>query len=663
MEAIGVDGSREGAWSANLSMGGTEESTTGVFEDGLTYRYCPKLVWNSGVQKYLSQAYGSSQFAEICLALTRPCITSTVRVNTQRTTTQDVLQKLHQHFQESSGSITEVAEGQNLAERTGIGLGEELASHQIGGPQGKSASFFDGGRYETLEDEHFTTRANGANGNSKHLNNDICWKHPILKDVVMVRGYGPCEVACTNDRGERLVKEVVVSRKCAEAVLRGANVFVPGLLACSLHVDKGEEVAVTAAVERPDLNGGFYVGITRGTTLQSEHAKNQLEGCARDNLFIGKGRVTMSRGQLFKETEGVAIEMTDRVFDLPPFHGLLKGHIFLQNLPSIVAARVLDPKPGERILDMCAAPGGKTTAIAILMKDTGVIVALDRSHHKVLEIKRLAEEMGLTCIEAYKMDATKAVKGINIVEVGIELPTQPHSHVENESQDSQLALEVLTATPPDVEIRLSSQQAGYPTHKEAYRSQAALRKQARKIKNMSKRGQLGENLQQVKGFSPQSFDRVLLDAPCSALGLRPRLFAGEETLEGLRSHACYQRKMLDQAVQLVRPRGILVYSTCTLNPGENEAVVRYALDTYEFLSLLPQEPKIGGPGLVGGLNVFDGMSYKEWLREEEKDLVQRFSPAADYDTIGFFIAKFAVDSKKGQFEEPSIPATVETLNK
>lgn len=44
----------------------------------------------------------------------------------------------------------------------------------------------------------------------------------------------------------------------------------------------------------------------------------------------------------------------------------------------------IDPRPGERILDMCAAPGGKTTAIAILMRDKGEIVALDRSHNKVI---------------------------------------------------------------------------------------------------------------------------------------------------------------------------------------------------------------------------------------------------------------------------------------
>jgi 16S rRNA C967 or C1407 C5-methylase (RsmB/RsmF family) len=147
-----------------------------------------------------------------------------------------------------------------------------------------------------------------------------------------------------------------------------------------------------------------------------------------------------------------------------------------------------------------------------------------------------------------------------------------------------------------------------------------------------------------QGFSPNSFDRVLLDAPCSALGLRPRLFAGQDTLDSLRNHSKYQRKMFDQAVKLVRPGGVLVYSTCTLNPGENEAVIRYALDTYKFLSLAEQNPKIGGPGLIGRFELSDG-SVEEWLRPGEEDLVQRFDPSSSLDTIGFFVAKFHVGDK------------------
>lgn len=55
----------------------------------------------------------------------------------------------------------------------------------------------------------------------------------------------------------------------------------------------------------------------------------------------------------------------------------------LQNLPSALSAMVLDPKPGWRALDMCAAPGGKTTAIAQLMENRGEVIALDRTHCKV----------------------------------------------------------------------------------------------------------------------------------------------------------------------------------------------------------------------------------------------------------------------------------------
>jgi 16S rRNA C967 or C1407 C5-methylase (RsmB/RsmF family) len=63
--------------------------------------------------------------------------------------------------------------------------------------------------------------------------------------------------------------------------------------------------------------------------------------------------------------------------------GLLRGQVMLQALPSIVAALALAPAPGSRVLDMCSAPGGKTTALAQLMGDQGEVVALDRTETKV----------------------------------------------------------------------------------------------------------------------------------------------------------------------------------------------------------------------------------------------------------------------------------------
>ncbi|GMY19176.1 putative methyltransferase NSUN6 isoform X5, partial [Fagus crenata] len=67
---------------------------------------------------------------------------------------------------------------------------------------------------------------------------------------------------------DRPPKEIIVSRKCAEAVLRGAQVYVPGVVACSAHVAKGDVVTVSVGVEQPALDGGWGIGITRGTILQ-----------------------------------------------------------------------------------------------------------------------------------------------------------------------------------------------------------------------------------------------------------------------------------------------------------------------------------------------------------------------------------------------------------
>lgn len=70
-----------------------------------------------------------------------------------------------------------------------------------------------------------------------------------------------------------------------------------------------------------------------------------------------------------------------------------------------------------------------------------------------------------------------------------------------------------------------------------------------------------------RGFPPESFDYILLDAPCTGLGLRPRLLQ-RQSIGQLRSAAHYQRKLLDVAVALLKPGGEMVYSTCSINPGD-----------------------------------------------------------------------------------------------
>ncbi|XP_060187145.1 rRNA (cytosine-C(5))-methyltransferase NOP2C isoform X2 [Lycium barbarum] len=567
------------------------------------YRFGPTLKWNPMVEEYFIKAYGADHFSRISTALARPSCYSCIRVNTLKSTSDAVIKKLLEIFKER-GVLDVVVQ--------------------------ESAT--------TLEPDNCckaTLECTGSAESLKAIKSISKCQYPGLDYVVFVKGTGPHAIHYGDNEGKPL-KEVIVSRKCAEAVLRGAQVYVPGVLACSAHVETGDAVAVSVAVEQSSPDGGWGVAITRGTVLQgSQEDPYYFE---RDGYYIGQATAMMSRAGMFRVSEGVAVDMKERVFRLPSFYDLLEGEIFLQNLPSIITAHALDPQPGERILDMCAAPGGKTTAIASLMKDKGEVVAVDRSHNKVLGIQKLAAEMGLSCITTYKLDALKSVCH------GAESDSLPNTCSVEDVQNTRTT-HLLSTVIDEFDAKLLSEKNYLQLKDGQYTSKAELRKRIRQLKNGPGRNHTaGGRVEKSRGFSPNSFDRVLLDAPCSALGLRPRLFAGEDTIDSLRSDAKYQRKMFDQAVQLVRPGGVIVYSTCTINPGENEALVRYALNTYEFLSLASQHPKIGGPGLTGSCQLPDGF-VEEWLKPGEENLVQRFDPSSDLDTIGFFIAKFSVGPK------------------
>ncbi|MCD7456289.1 rRNA (cytosine-C(5))-methyltransferase nop2c [Datura stramonium] len=329
-----------------------------LMDQSTRYRYSPTLKWNPMVEEYFIKAYGADHFSRISTALTHPSCYSCIRVNTLKSTSDAVIEKLLEIFKERGMC--------NVAVQECTGSAESL----------------------------------------KAIKSISKCQYPGLDYVVFVKGSGPHAIHYGDNEGKPL-KEVIVSRKCAEAVLRGAQVYVPGVLACSAHVERGDAVAVSVAVEQSGPDGGWGIAMTRGTVLQGSQADPYY--FERDGFYIGQATAMMSRAGMFRASEGVAVDMKERVFRLPSFYDLLEGEIFLQNLPSIITAHALDPQPGERILDMCAAPGGKTTAIASLMKDKGEVVAVDRSHNKVLGIQKLAAEMGLSCITTYKLDALKSV--------------------------------------------------------------------------------------------------------------------------------------------------------------------------------------------------------------------------------------------------------------
>ncbi|KAJ6931047.1 hypothetical protein NC652_014532 [Populus alba x Populus x berolinensis] len=577
-------------------------TTTPKMDPSDRYSFSPILRWDPEVENYFIKAYGADHFSIISKALTRPSSYSCVRVNTLKSTSDAVIEKLLEIIKEKGfDGDCHGKEGSGPNENVGSPLEESLKNGPI-----------------------------------------VKCQIPGLEYVLFVKGTGPHMIDYGYVPGAP-PKEVIVGRKCAEAVLRGAQVFVPGVMACSAHVEKGDTVAVSAAIEQRNPNGGWAFD------------PYYFE---RNGLYIGQGTATMSRAGLFRASEGIAVDMNNRVFRLPSFYDVLEGEIFLQNLPSIVTAHALDPQKGERILDMCAAPGGKTTAIAILMKDEGELVALDRSHNKVQDIQKLAAEMSLTCITTYKLDVLKAIRqrneadDININQSSNSLrfheekassSTAEGFNLDKTCEDN--GVQILLFFIDVIHLFIETSISNAIENGGAYVSKADIRKAKRRMRNGSGRNQcVGGRVENSKGFYPDSFDRVLLDAPCSALGLRPRLFTGEVTIDSLKKHATYQRRMFDQAVKLVRPGGVIVYSTCTINPGENEALVRYALDTYKFLSLASQNPRIGGPGLVGSFESANGRT-EEWLRPGEEEFVQRFDPSSSLDTIGFFIAKFSVGSK------------------
>lgn len=151
-----------------------------------------------------------------------------------------------------------------------------------------------------------------------------------------------------------------------------------------------------------------------------------------------------------------------------PLHSnfLPPGSALLQNIPSIVCAYVLNPKPGETILDMCAAPGNKTTHLAALMKNQGTLVALDKQTVKVDQLTAQCKMYKVNAL-AFKADSTKIC-------------------CEN-------SVGKLAEGPP---------------------------------------------------FGQELFDRILLDAPCSALGKRPQL-SNVSTKKMLESHIPVQRKLFE----------------------------------------------------------------------------------------------------------------------
>ena len=207
---------------------------------------------------------------------------------------------------------------------------------------------------------------------------------------------------------------VIIDRLCGEAVLRGADIFVKGVLVTDMGIRKGEEVAVYADLMRGDK-------ILRGSLM---------EDYAGECVFLGLGFAVCDRATIFRENHGLGIKMclqqTKRAgLVLPSINGVLPDKMFVQNLPSILVGHALGPKPGDVILDMCAAPGGKTNHLASLTNNGATIVACDKGRRKMVTAGRKFKALGATCIVPLQLNSTNNVirdgsKALSAKEVSVQ---------------------------------------------------------------------------------------------------------------------------------------------------------------------------------------------------------------------------------------------------
>ncbi|XP_055383483.1 tRNA (cytosine(72)-C(5))-methyltransferase NSUN6 [Condylostylus longicornis] len=190
------------------------------------------------------------------------------------------------------------------------------------------------------------------------------------------------------------LKEVIVDIYCGSALLRGAHVYGPGVLAMNTGTQLNEKVNVFA-----DLAGKCKKGT------------NVFYDC-KEKVFIGIGITKMQRYQLYGknvDSSGIAVEMLQVISGVPSLGDLSSDKILLQNLPSIVCSKVLNPQPDEVILDMCAAPGNKTSHIVELTKNENVVIAIDKINSKIEALKKKIELNQWNNVYAFCFDSTKGI--------------------------------------------------------------------------------------------------------------------------------------------------------------------------------------------------------------------------------------------------------------
>ncbi|MFP4401789.1 MAG: NOL1/NOP2/sun family putative RNA methylase [Candidatus Nanoarchaeia archaeon] len=237
--------------------------------------------------------------------------------------------------------------------------------------------------------------------------------------------------------------------------------------------------------------------------------------------------------------------------DLGNLYEHFLGQLYIQEATSLLPPLVAQiPHPKEisddfKVLDMCAAPGSKTTQIAGLMDNRGILIANELDYSRIAPLKLNIERSGYQNIVITNLDGT---------------------HIQGEME----------------------------------------------------------------------YDRIILDAPCSGSGV---IRKSPQTLKKynptkLHQVTHLQKQLFKQAVELLKPNGVLVYSTCSMDPEENECIVQWALEEFkETISIECIE--LRGVERRKVIRSFNGEEFDEIITKN----TLRIWPH-HYDTNGFFVSVF-----------------------
>lgn len=271
--------------------------------------------------------------------------------------------------------------------------------------------------------------------------------------------------------------------------------------------------------------------LTLRTNSLKVYREELIESLKQEGIWVKKGELTPWD-----------IEVEDMQVFLEATSCYKKGYFYIQNPSSMLAAPILNPEPGEKVYDICAGVGGKTTHLAEFMDNKGEIVAIDLYAHKIKLLEDNCRRLGI--------DIVKGIAG-----------------------------DVLT------------------------------------MDDM-----------------PEA-DRVLLDAPCSGLGVLNRRsdIRWKRKEKDIADLVCLQLKLLKKAGGMVKNGGFLLYSTCTINREENEGIVHAFLESNRHFRLVPLADRIDffpldekdrREALQGMLTIYpgkyntDGMFYALMRRQD-----------------------------------------------